>query len=118
MRTTLNLDDSVLKETKIAAVRCGSTLTAFIEEALRRELSRRSHWRLPTSSSPQPRYPADIDPDDSQAKLDYIKFVNQPLDLPKALGPFPSRYGRPTRDLDWNDTSALLEALEGPGAGT
>ncbi|MBE0610838.1 MAG: type II toxin-antitoxin system VapB family antitoxin, partial [Dehalococcoidia bacterium] len=35
MRTTLNIDDDLLKEAKIMAVREGTTLTALLERALR-----------------------------------------------------------------------------------
>jgi hypothetical protein len=35
MRTTLNIDDDLLKEAKIAAIREGITLTEYIERALR-----------------------------------------------------------------------------------
>ena len=54
MRTTINLDDEVLKEAKLLARQSGTTLTAVIEDALRERLARRqaiaSHApvRLPT----------------------------------------------------------------------
>ena len=35
MRTTLNIDDDVMKEAKIAAIRAGITLTEYVERALR-----------------------------------------------------------------------------------
>jgi len=35
MRTTLNIDDDLLKEAKIAAIREGITLTKYIERALK-----------------------------------------------------------------------------------
>lgn len=41
MRTTINLDDEVLKEAKLLARRSGTTLTAVIEDALRERLARR-----------------------------------------------------------------------------
>lgn len=37
MRTTLNIDDELLKEAKIAAIREGITLTEYIERALKHE---------------------------------------------------------------------------------
>lgn len=37
MRTTLNIDDELLKEAKIAAIREGITLTEYIERALQHE---------------------------------------------------------------------------------
>ena len=42
MRTTLNIDDELLKEAKIAAIREGITLTEYIERALKRECRRES----------------------------------------------------------------------------
>jgi Arc/MetJ family transcription regulator len=41
MRTTLNLDDTLLTEAKMYAVETGRTLTAVIEDALREALGRR-----------------------------------------------------------------------------
>jgi hypothetical protein len=54
MRTTINLDDEVLKEAKLLARQSGTTLTAVIEDALRERLARRQATasqapiRLPT----------------------------------------------------------------------
>ncbi len=48
MRTTIRLDDHLLKEAKQVAARTGRTLTALIEDALRETLARteaRSHRR-------------------------------------------------------------------------
>ncbi|MDQ7844545.1 MAG: type II toxin-antitoxin system VapB family antitoxin [Armatimonadota bacterium] len=45
MRTTLNLDDSLIREAKKRAAREGRTLTSLLEEALRIFLSRRGHRR-------------------------------------------------------------------------
>jgi Family of unknown function (DUF6364) len=39
MRTTLDIDDRVLKQAKRHALERGETLTRFIEEALRRRLA-------------------------------------------------------------------------------
>ena len=38
MRTTLNIDDELMKEAKIAAIKRGTTLTALVEEGLRKEV--------------------------------------------------------------------------------
>ena len=51
MRTTLNLDDELMRQTKRRAVERGVTLTALIEEALREHLRgererRSAPWRL------------------------------------------------------------------------
>jgi len=40
MRTTVNIDDQLLAETKVLAGRSGKTLTAVIEDALRDRLAR------------------------------------------------------------------------------
>jgi hypothetical protein len=54
MRTTIRLDDDLLRETKRVAHDTGRTLTAVIEEALRESLARRrvepkrAPARLPT----------------------------------------------------------------------
>lgn len=57
MRTTLDLDDDLIKEAKIAAIREGITLTAYIERALRhcrdeaeseRKARRNERWTFPT----------------------------------------------------------------------
>ncbi len=41
MRTTLNLDDELIRRAREAAARSGSTLTRLIEDALRESLERR-----------------------------------------------------------------------------
>ena len=41
MRTTLQLDDALMRDTKRAALESGRTLTAVVEDALRQALSRR-----------------------------------------------------------------------------
>ncbi len=51
MRTTVAIDDQVLHRAKRRASQTGLTLGQFIEEALRRELSRKP------SSSPRPNVP-------------------------------------------------------------
>ena len=42
MRTTVRLNDELLRDTKRAAAETGRTLTGFIEDALREKLLRRS----------------------------------------------------------------------------
>lgn len=42
MRTTIRLDDQLLRDAKAHAARTGRTLTAVIEDALRAALSRRT----------------------------------------------------------------------------
>lgn len=49
MRTTLDLDDDVMREVKMAAQRTGTTLTSFVEDALRERLARRREPGPPAS---------------------------------------------------------------------
>jgi hypothetical protein len=76
MRTTIRLDDNLLREAKRHAAATGRTLTAVIEDALRETLSRRRQQaaspriRLKTvgGSGTQPG----VDLDDSSALLDLM----------------------------------------------
>ena len=77
MRTTIRLDDPLLREAKREASRSGMTLTAIIEEALRERLARsantagrRVHVRLPTFRG-EGLAPG-VDLDDSAALLDLM----------------------------------------------
>lgn len=73
MRTTIRLDDQLLKSAKRFAHETGRTLTAVIEEALRRVLSqrpakiRRTHVKLTTVNGHGVR--PGIDLDDSASLL-------------------------------------------------
>lgn len=42
MRTTINLDDELLRQAKIEAAKSGRTLTSLMEDALRASLSRQT----------------------------------------------------------------------------
>jgi hypothetical protein len=120
MRTTLNIDDELIKEAKIAAIRQGITLTEYIERALRACGSQplsdapEEPWTFPTfPGEPTPGFPWS----GSYSKM--IEFLEGPEDESKelrALEPFPTREGKPLRDFDWADSSALIEELEGPDA--
>jgi hypothetical protein len=76
MRTTIRLDDDLLRDAKRHAAATGRTLTALIEDALRETLGRRRkpdarpRLRLKTagSSGTQPG----VDLDDSAALLDLM----------------------------------------------
>jgi hypothetical protein len=76
MRTTIRLDDDLLREAKRHAVATGRTLTAVIEDALRETLSRRRQrgsrprikLRTVGGSGTQPG----VDLDDSSALLDLM----------------------------------------------
>jgi hypothetical protein len=76
MRTTIRLDDDLLREAKTYAAETGRTLTAVIDDALREVLSRRRqhHARAPVrlktvgGNGTQPG----VDLDDSSALLDLM----------------------------------------------
>lgn len=48
MRTTVRLDDDLLRQAKAAAARSGQTLTSLIEDALRAALQRGLQGATPT----------------------------------------------------------------------
>ena len=87
MRTTLNIDDELLKEAKIAAIREGITLTEYIERALSHEC------RSPkTAASVQ----------DSGAPEEWS---------------MPTVKGESLPGFDWTwSASKMIEFLEGPDA--
>jgi hypothetical protein len=75
MRTTIRLDDDLLRDAKRAAVERGTTLTAVIEDALRRALAHGAampveHVELPTfrGDGLQPG----VDLDDTASLLDLM----------------------------------------------
>lgn len=77
MRTTIRLDDRLLREVKREAARSGVTLSAMIEEAVRERLARtaspiqpRSRVRLETFRGRG--LGAGVDLDDSAALLDLM----------------------------------------------
>ena len=82
MRTTINVDDALLREAKTAALQSGRTLSEFFEDALRETLSRRKESRngrrvkLPTFEGRglQPG----VDLDDSAALLDLMERTDAP----------------------------------------
>jgi len=82
MRTTIRIDEELLKEAKLEAARIGTTLTAVIEDALRESLSRQQN----TGQSEKVRsitfrvkglLPG-VDIDDSAALLDLMESSNEP----------------------------------------
>lgn len=83
MRTTVRLDDALLRETKQLAARRGTTLTAVLEEALREWLSRhersqgRSRIDLPVSRASGSLRPG-IDLDDSASLLERMEERDTP----------------------------------------
>jgi hypothetical protein len=82
MRTTIRLDDELLREAKQLAARTGRTLTAVIEEALREALGRRPpHGKRRDLSIPTFRgdgLQPGVDLDDSAALLDLMETDSGP----------------------------------------
>lgn len=73
MRTTLDLDDHLLKEAKLLAAERGTTLTAMMEDALRivvrrsDRAERRKRVRLPTFGVPGEGFMPGVDISDNAA---------------------------------------------------
>ena len=78
MRTTLNIDEALMRAARSAAARRGTTLTRVIEDALRRELIQTrtgSRVTFPTSAETGTgglNLPPEIDLNDTSAVLDYL----------------------------------------------
>ncbi len=78
MRTTVRLDEALLKQVKAEAARRGETVTALIERGLRLILSashrpaKRSHVKLPVSRATGGTR-AGVDLDDSRELLDRLE---------------------------------------------
>lgn len=78
MRTTVRLDDELLKQAKTESERQGRTLTSFIDEALRQMLARSEHpaprkkVKIPVSRSRGGTLPG-VDINDSAALLDIME---------------------------------------------
>lgn len=77
MRTTINLDDDLLREAKLVARKTGKTLTALIEDALRERLARRQA-RQPYAPSELPvvhgrGLQAGVDLDDSAGLRELLR---------------------------------------------
>jgi len=85
MRTTLNLDDHLLREAKRLAAARGSTLTAVMEDALRvvvrnsEEAHERTPVELPSFGEPGAGFMPGVDLDDSAALLELMD-EDVPLD--------------------------------------
>lgn len=113
MRTTLNIDDDLLKEAKIAAVREGTTLTALVERALRERLTR---GQSASDSAPALVLPAHIDPHDRVAVTAFQRELARKLESNADRGALPSSDAVPAERVDFTSTSRLIEAVEGPFA--
>ncbi len=79
MRTTIRLDDRLLRDAKQYAARSGHTLTSIIEDALRQFLERthdravRKPFRLVTFRGDPAGLRPGVDLDDSAALLDVME---------------------------------------------
>lgn len=82
MRTTIRIDDQLLREAKKRAAERGTTLTSVIEDSLRETLGRRERprprrkFRLPTFGVGGV-FPG-VDLDDSAALLDRMEGIDAP----------------------------------------
>jgi hypothetical protein len=82
-RTTIRLDEQLLRDAKKLAAETGSTLTAVIEDALRATLARRAspikdeHWEIPTFG--MGGLMPGVDLDNSAALLDLMEADNDPV---------------------------------------
>jgi hypothetical protein len=113
MRTTLNIDDDLLKEAKIMAVREGTTLTALLERALRERLSR---GQSASDSAPALVLPAHIDPHDGVAVTAFLRDLARKLESNTDHDALPCSDAVPAEGVDFTSTSRLIEAVEGPFA--
>jgi hypothetical protein len=82
MRTTIRIDDQLLKEAKQLAARSGKSLTSVIEDALRESLARQrgSGRRAPVhlvTFSGKGLLPG-VDLDDSATLLDVVESTHDP----------------------------------------
>ncbi|MBE0610270.1 MAG: type II toxin-antitoxin system VapB family antitoxin [Dehalococcoidia bacterium] len=106
MRTTLNIDDDLLKEAKIMAVREGTTLTALLERALREVIAPKQSgdWEIP----------AHIDRNDAAAVAAFIAEMESKRRLRGEWELSAPHRGGPRPGLNLDSTSELIEQVEGP----
>lgn len=81
MRTTIRLDDQLLRDVKKAAADSGRTLTQVIEDALRESLARRrppNQERVELITFRGARLRPGVDLDDSAALLDLMEGADAP----------------------------------------
>jgi metal-responsive CopG/Arc/MetJ family transcriptional regulator len=82
-RTTIRLDEQLLRDAKKLAAETGRTLTAVIEDALRETLARRAspphdkHWEFPTFN--MGGLMPGVDLDNSAALLDLMEADDDPV---------------------------------------
>lgn len=82
MRTTLNLDDELLRRAKLVAAATGRTLTAVVEDALTESLGRRHpgkrRGRVRLTTYGRGGLQPGVDLDDSAALLDLMDGRHDP----------------------------------------
>lgn len=82
MRTTVRLDDALLREVKQYAAKEGMTLTAVLHQALRELLARRrssrDRERVPLTSFPGQGLQPGVDLDDAAALLELMESDDRP----------------------------------------
>lgn len=82
MRTTIRMDDELLRQAKAHAARTETTLTRLIEDAVRELLARRSHSRVREAVT-LPTFGGDglqpgVDLDDSASLVDLMDAGDAP----------------------------------------
>lgn len=111
MRTTLNIDDDLLKEAKIMAVREGTTLTKFLESAVRDRLGAPAG-----SASGAAALPAHINPADGVAVTAFLRELARKVASNTDSAPLPTCDATPAIEIGLTSFAELVEALEGPFA--
>jgi hypothetical protein len=78
MRTTLNLDDDLVRDAKIRAIQERTTLSEMVERALRQILEdgEREWQDLPVYHVGKILLPPDIDINDTSAVMDYLDVLD------------------------------------------
>ncbi|MBI5948632.1 MAG: hypothetical protein HY875_10895 [Chloroflexi bacterium] len=120
MRTTLNLDDDLVIEAKLLAVRTRRTLTAVIEEALRKSLAEpapaekaRAAYELPVSTARGGLLPG-VNLADNSALLEIMEGEGDAASGASGVASLPRWDGGGFPEgVDIDDNSALLEIMEG-----
>ncbi len=80
MRTTINIDDTLLAEAKQVAARTGRSLATVVEDALRESLHRRNRPGVRTVELPmfgEGGFQPGVDLDDSAALLELMEHGDQ-----------------------------------------
>ena len=82
MRTTIRIDDQLLRDAKAHAARLGCSLTSLVEDALRQALSRQaansSRDRVKLKTVPGRGLRPGVNLDDSAKLLDFLERSNGP----------------------------------------